>query len=343
MPHPSSPLRLHRPLTALLCLSACFDSSRAPETLPPSTKTTAEWRDPSPHTVRRVTVDDGVALEVLDWGGTGKPLVFLAGLGNTAHVFDDFAPQFTDRFHVLAITRRGFGASSQPPNGYEIRTRVADLLAALDSLHLSSVSLVGHSIAGDELTGFAARHPTRVDNLIYLDAASDHRITVSGARPPTPDISAADSASPAAVHALSARLGQPVPEAEIRATTVFGASGRVERDVTGGPVFAAITRGLERPPYERVRARALALYSRYESPQAVLSQPWWSNLDSVGRVQARKTLRSMAARSAKSAATFRVSVKAGRVIMLNTASHYVWLSNREEVVSEMRRFLQTRP
>jgi hypothetical protein len=47
--------------------------------------------DTSSHTVQFVTVDQGVKLEVLDWGGTGKPLVFLAGVGNTAHGFDSFS------------------------------------------------------------------------------------------------------------------------------------------------------------------------------------------------------------------------------------------------------------
>src|SRR5206468_12922996 len=50
----------------------------------------APWHDPSPHTVRVVTVADGVRLEVLDWGGSGRPVVLIAGGGNTAHVFDDF-------------------------------------------------------------------------------------------------------------------------------------------------------------------------------------------------------------------------------------------------------------
>ena len=49
------------------------------------------WRDPSKHQVRFVTVDEDVQLEVLDWGGTGPAIVLLAGSGNTAHVFDDFA------------------------------------------------------------------------------------------------------------------------------------------------------------------------------------------------------------------------------------------------------------
>src|SRR6266478_6781622 len=56
-------------------------------------------KDPSPHTTRFVTVDKEVRLEVLDWGGSGRPLVLLAGGGDTAHVFDDFAPKLTPSFH----------------------------------------------------------------------------------------------------------------------------------------------------------------------------------------------------------------------------------------------------
>jgi len=49
-----------------------------------ATKETAWTHDQSPHTIRFVTVDKDVRLEVLDWGGSGRALVFLAGLGNTA-------------------------------------------------------------------------------------------------------------------------------------------------------------------------------------------------------------------------------------------------------------------
>jgi non-heme chloroperoxidase len=44
------------------------------------------WTDPSKHKVRFVTVDEGVRLEVLEWGGSGRPVVlreihaFIAGL-----------------------------------------------------------------------------------------------------------------------------------------------------------------------------------------------------------------------------------------------------------------------
>ena len=73
------------------------------------------WKDPSSHVSRFIAVGQDVRLEVLDWGGAGRPLVLLPGGGNTAHVFDNFAPKLTSDFHVYGITRRGFGESGFAP------------------------------------------------------------------------------------------------------------------------------------------------------------------------------------------------------------------------------------
>ncbi|MFL5632857.1 MAG: alpha/beta fold hydrolase, partial [Gemmatimonadaceae bacterium] len=78
------------------------------------------------HRVSFVKVASDVRLEVLDWGGTGPVMVFLAGFGGTSHVFDNFAPQFTNAYHVIGITRRGFGASSRPSDGYDSATLAHD-------------------------------------------------------------------------------------------------------------------------------------------------------------------------------------------------------------------------
>ena len=80
-----------------------------------ATKATAWPRDATPHTISFVNVEKDVKLEVIDWGGSGRPLVFLTGLGDNAHVFDRFAPKFIATYHVYGITRRGFGVSSSPP------------------------------------------------------------------------------------------------------------------------------------------------------------------------------------------------------------------------------------
>src|SRR5437016_5972549 len=139
-----------------------------------ATKETAWQRDSSPHTISFITVDNNVKLEVLDWGGSGRPLVLLAGLGNTGHVFDKFAPKLSATYHVYGITRRGFGPSSSPApaNGNYSADRLGhDVLAVVDSLKLNRPVLVGHSIAGEELSSIGSRYPDKVAGLIYLDAA----------------------------------------------------------------------------------------------------------------------------------------------------------------------------
>ena len=122
-----------------------------------------------PHT-QFITVEKGVQLEVLDWGGAGRPVVLLAGNTQTAHSFEDFAPTLAKSYHVYGITRRGFGASSAPETGYEADRLADDVTAVIDSLGLTTPVLAGHSRAGQELSSIGSRHPEKVAGLIYLDA-----------------------------------------------------------------------------------------------------------------------------------------------------------------------------
>ncbi len=318
-------------LAAALC--AC---ARAP-----AQRRAAPRRDPSPHRVSFVSVVPDVRLEVLDWGGSGQPLVFLSGLDDVAHGFDDFAPQFTDHFHVLAITRRGYGASSQPAAGYDLATRVADLAAALDSLRLESVILVGHSIAGDELTAFAARYPARVVRLVYFDAAYDHSDIQSliASFPQPPPMTPADSASPAAVQAyVLATQGVRIPEAQIRATEVWDSTGRLLRNVTPDSIDAEVLRGTGHPDYAKVRAPALALYAVPDSAPAFF--PTWGMMDDSTRAAARAWMARFKAWGARERARFRRGMRHGTVVLLFGANHYVFFSDRDTVVKRMRAFLE---
>jgi non-heme chloroperoxidase len=117
-----------------------------------------------------VAVAPDVKLEVLDWGGSGRNLVLLAGGGNTAHVFANLAPKLAKHFHVYGITRRGTGVSSSPPSGYTARQSGDDVVAVLDALSLTDPVLVGHSIAGQEMSAVSKYHPGRAAALVYLDA-----------------------------------------------------------------------------------------------------------------------------------------------------------------------------
>src|SRR5215467_11164769 len=119
-----------------------------------------------------VQIQPDVKLEVLDWGGTGRNIVLLAGLGCTAHVFDSLGPNLAEHYHVIGITRRGFGQSSAPKTGYDPRRLGDDVVAVLDALHITDPVLVGHSIAGEELSAISTYHPGRAAALIYLDAGA---------------------------------------------------------------------------------------------------------------------------------------------------------------------------
>ena len=96
----------------LLILAACSEgtapltAARIPVGVTASVTATASRQEGF------VTVAPSVRLQYIDFGGVGEPVLLLAGLGNTAHVFERFAPRLTKHFHVIGLTRRGFGAST---------------------------------------------------------------------------------------------------------------------------------------------------------------------------------------------------------------------------------------
>jgi non-heme chloroperoxidase len=129
-----------------------------------------DWHDPSPHQIRFVTVQPGVKIETLDWGGTGRPLILIAGAGGTAHTFDDFALLLAPHFHVYGVTRRGYGDSSRPRNGYDADRLGDDVVAVIRTLNIKRPILMGHSFGGQEVSDVATRYPTLIAGAIYLDA-----------------------------------------------------------------------------------------------------------------------------------------------------------------------------
>ena len=118
---------------------------------------------------------NGIRLHYLDWGGSGPALIFLTGMGSSAYIYNRFAPRFTDKFRVLGLTRRGHGDSDYPDTGYDADTLVEDIRQFMDQLKVEKAILVGHSLAGVELTHFAATYPGRVEQLVYLEALDDRR------------------------------------------------------------------------------------------------------------------------------------------------------------------------
>lgn len=136
-------------------------NSSANTTVPPLNKTST------------IVTDDNIELEVVDWGGEGTALIFLAGLSMNAHTFDFLAPTFTDKYRVLGITRAGHGNSKARKNNFSIARQAQDIVNVLDSLKIPTAILAGHSFAGAELNYLARHFASRVSGLVYIDALQE--------------------------------------------------------------------------------------------------------------------------------------------------------------------------
>jgi pimeloyl-ACP methyl ester carboxylesterase len=296
-----------------------------------------------------VPVEKGVRLEVLDWGGSGRPLLLLAGGGDTAHVFDDFAPKLTPTFHVYGITRRGFGRSGFSPEGWGADRLGDDVLAVLDSLKLDRPVLVGHSLGGEELSSVATRHPSRVAGLVYLEAGYPYAFD-DGKGPsmkefldakklmpqaPTPGGSDLALASFGALQQACLRaLGFTYPEGELRQQFSTTSNGRVgkQRDFPGD---AVMLKGMKK--YAYIPVPALAIFA---IPRA---QAKWVNDSTDPKVrEAAKAFAAVElALTTRQAKAFEDGVPTAHVVRLSGADHYVYLSNEADVLREMKSFFTT--
>lgn len=307
-----------------------------------------KWKDPSPQHVRFVTVEKGVALEVLDWGGDGKPIVLLAGGGDTAHVFDDFAPklQSLTHHHVYAITRRGFGASGYQATNDPADRLGEDVLAVIGSLKLNRPILAGHSIAGAEMSWMANNHPDRVAGLIYLDAGYPYAFddghgasmmeirALNPPHPPPPGES--DLASLSALEKYYERLdGFRFPESELRQEKELAPNGAVgkDRDFPGGAMLMQLLTHPNR--YNRIPVPALFIFA---SPHSLGT--WVEhNTDPAVRSAAQAYSDAVSAVTEKQERAVKNGVPTAHVVTVPGANHYVFLSNKDQVLTEMRAFI----
>ncbi len=295
--------------------------------------------DTSGHKVRFVTVAPGVRLEVLDWGGTGDDLVLLAGLGDNAHVFDQFAYQFNDRFHVIGITRRGFGRSSQPAGGYDIATRASDDIAVLDKLKIQKAIFVGHSIASTEMNVLGAKYPDRVKKLVYLDGLDlgSGGWAALPQPPPAPALTEADLKSVQHLAAADARDdGYRKPLAAIFHSIRTNPTGRVIGAITPPEISRKIIEGLQPAEYGRIQAPALGILNRITSQYRL---PYYESLDPARRQKFDRSVGALSEWISGAIENFRSGMKHARVIELHDANHYVFIVDEALVVRETRKFL----
>ena len=94
------------------------------------------------------------------------------GGAQTAHSWDEVAPELATDHHVLAIDQRGHGDSEWARDGrYRRDDFVADIRAFLDDRRWPQATLMGLSLGGLNSIAFTARHGDRVRGLVVVDVA----------------------------------------------------------------------------------------------------------------------------------------------------------------------------
>lgn len=300
------------------------------------------WRDRSPHKAGFVSVNS-VKLHYLDWGGKGGDMLFLTGYGSSAHIYDELAPKFTDKFRVLALTRRGHGESEKPADGFDTENLTEDIRQFLDRLKIKRVTLVGHSMAGKELALFASLYPEKVEKLVFLDSANDYLNVFEvfkDAPNNMPPASALASFDEFYAFYKSTKCGwNDAWEADMRKTFVFTESPEWK---FGGPVMtenaaSKIRKGIEasNPDYTKIKAPALSFYALGPFPECTIPK----GASEEERAKTLNFLNGLKAHLTKGMERFKRELPTAEVILMPDTDHYFFIQDQDLVVKQMRRFL----
>jgi non-heme chloroperoxidase len=312
-----------------------------------------EGRDLSQHRVQFVTVEEGVELEVLEWGSSGKAIVLLAGLGNTAHVFDALAPIIAKKHHVYGITRRGFGASSSPASGYTLPRLAEDVMIVIRALNLDKPMIAGHSMAGEEMHLLGAQFHEEISALVYIDAAfnrldgSPDYDEISAKLPRSPSPAKEDLKSLSAMKSFLVKLDIPIlPDDEYRNKYNVNPDGSIGGERMPAPQVVKGMMGMMRQLQEAYNPKPILVpaLSIYAAPAVVddLVRPWYEMNDPEVKKNVEDLYASARNRVMRHEHWFQDLAKNSEVVEI-ASNHMLFLTHAVEVVNEIEKFLSTIP
>jgi pimeloyl-ACP methyl ester carboxylesterase len=299
--------------------------------------------------VQFIEVEEGVKLEVVDWGGTGRPIVLLAGLGANAHTYDKFAAGLTTSYHVFGITRRGFGASSVPPSGYSADRLGDDVLAVLAALNVNRPVLVGNSIAGQELSSVGSRYPDKVAGLVYLDAAYSYAyydISLGDLNVELIEVRRKLEEMQSKLLQDTRRLMQELLETDLPRLERVLREKQKDLDATPGALLAAYAQAEGNiPPAFRAIQVGRQKYTHIPVPILAIYAlpPNFENLPADDPTERAAFEARIAVTAEAQAGAFEAGVPSARVVRLPHARHEVFSSNEEDVIREMNAFIGSLP
>jgi pimeloyl-ACP methyl ester carboxylesterase len=123
-----------------------------------------------PPVPRQLRTTEGLALNCVDWAGTGEPVLLLHGGTLTCHTWDLVCLAMRDSYRCVAVDLRGHGSSAWA-DSYTMDDYVSDVGAVIADFGWAKVHMVGMSLGGIIAAHYAATAGSRAASLAMIDVA----------------------------------------------------------------------------------------------------------------------------------------------------------------------------
>lgn len=203
----------------------------------------------------------------------------------------------------------------------------------MKALNIQRPVLVGHSMAGEELSSIGSRFPAKVAGLIYLDAATGFafydeahplvEVEMNDIKRRIDEIEAGGVDEQQKLRELEAAVQKFATVLHNDNATVVNMPPLPPRS----PISAALNFGMQK--YTSIPVPVLAIYACPHN---------WDRMPASDPHKAALLVED-AARCNAWADAFARGVPTARVVRIANADHYIYRSNEAEVVQEMNEFL----
>ena len=122
----------------------------------------------------RFTDAPGFRMHYVD-EGAGEPIVCLHGEPTWGYLYRNFIPRLSASHRVVVPDHMGFGKSETPQDrSYTLRSHVENLVALVEELDLTDITLVLQDWGGPIGTQFTVRYPERVKRLVLMNTIAGY-------------------------------------------------------------------------------------------------------------------------------------------------------------------------
>lgn len=145
--------------------------------------------------------------------GEGQPLVIVHGLFGSSDNWRSMAKFFSKFYRVISVDLRNHGRSPHAER-QDFPAMAGDLYELCESLGLTKINLLGHSLGGKVVMQFASEHPLLVKKMVVVDIS--HRRYWSEHTPMTDAMMALDLSQFDSRSSVDEALAEKIPDKTVR-------------------------------------------------------------------------------------------------------------------------------